>query len=105
MSIDKDLEQELDSTEDLKPLPPNSSGWGMYDTKENNWIGNNFGPLVYGPRVVADMAAQIADVQLKQPLGRTRSKWYEADRTIKKVHEQRVAFSPEEAIRRVETYP
>ena len=38
--------------------------WGLYDTVDNLWMGNNEGPLVYDVEQWAKLAAQVMNKQL-----------------------------------------
>ena len=76
--------------------------WGLLDTKENCWMGNLEGPLLYDDEELAQVAARVVDVQLKQPAGRTRARVYDQSATHLK-DEKKVLRSPEEAIERLES--
>ena len=47
--------------------------FGLNDTKDNLWMGNDEGPLLYEDEEVAKVAAQIVDRSLHQVMGRTRA--------------------------------
>ena len=51
--------------------------WGLYDTKDNVWMGDDEGPRLFSDSLVAQVAAQILDTRLRQEPGRTRPKEFE----------------------------
>jgi len=61
--------------------------WGVYDTVDNVWIGDDAGPVLYDndpdkPEItgefLAKASAQIVDMRLGQPPGRCRAReWVE----------------------------
>lgn len=87
--------------EDLEPLPPNTAGWGMFDTKEENWIGNDAGPLVYKTEYVAEYVARIAEAAMGLPAGRVRERRFEPDNMVKKC-DVKLKMSAEEALDKLE---
>lgn len=76
--------------------------WGLLDTKENCWMGNKTGPLLYEDETLAKVAARVVDVQLKQSAGRTRAILYDQS-AIKLKDEKEVLVSAEKAIERLES--
>lgn len=78
-----------------------SGWWGLLDTKDKVWIGDNKGPITYNDKDVARIAARIIDVQLKQPAGRTRAViFYKATR---KLDEKKVYMTPLQALEHLES--
>jgi len=75
--------------------------WGLFDAKENIWLGTKEGPLLYDNEELGQIAARIVDVQLKQPAGRTRSVLYNHTGTHLR-DEVELKLSAEEALRRLE---
>lgn len=75
--------------------------YGLYDTKDDCWLGNSEGPLLYEDQKLAAIAARILDVRLGNPAGRTRATEYLAEANIKKDNLQ-PKYSAEEAINRLE---
>ena len=50
--------------------------WGLRDTVDNVWMGSNeteAGPRLFNDYMLARIAAQMMDVQLGQPEGRTKA--------------------------------
>jgi hypothetical protein len=50
--------------------------WGLYDTKDGVWMGNDKGPKTFDDYMLARIAAEMVDVQLGQKTGRTKAKEY-----------------------------
>lgn len=96
--------------------------YGLYDTKENCWLGDTSGPRIFDEKdlakiaenrdsdkplteedlyTIVQIAARMVDVQLKQPAGRTRAMPFtEGDLILKDT--QDVHMSGEEALRKLE---
>lgn len=61
--------------------------FGIYDTKDNCWIGDDKGPKLFDPadfdgdeakaKILARVAAQVIDVRLKQAPGRLQAREYD----------------------------
>jgi hypothetical protein len=47
--------------------------FGLYDSEDNVWMGNEDGPLLYGEERLAKVSAMVTDRCLHQPQGRTRA--------------------------------
>lgn len=75
--------------------------YGLYDTKENCWLGNSEGPLQYEDEEIAQAAARILDVRLRNPAGRTRAMPFPDELLVKK-DDVTPELSAEEAMRRLE---
>lgn len=75
--------------------------YGLYDIKDNCWLGNSEGPLLYEDQQLARIAARILDVRLGNPAGRTRAEEYLAEATTK-LDDLQPKYSAEEAINRLE---
>jgi hypothetical protein len=75
--------------------------WGLYDTKDGVWMGNDAGPKTFSDLILARVAAQMIDMQLGQESGRTRAKEYKpgAKRLRDKVDTR---MSSVEALRAIE---
>lgn len=50
--------------------------WGLLDTVDRVWMGNDAGPLTYEEEWLARTAAQVVDVRCGYPPGRTRAVEY-----------------------------
>lgn len=61
-----------------EPSPEVVGSWGLLDTAENVWMGNNDGPRIFTDYMLARLAAQMVDVQLGQEPGRTRASEFAA---------------------------
>jgi hypothetical protein len=75
--------------------------YGLYDTQDDCWMGNDQGPLLYEDEDVAKVGAQVLDVRLKQKPGRTRAKPFAKESLVKK-DERETFVRAEEAIARLE---
>lgn len=51
-----------------------NEGFGIYDTKDNSWIGDNDGAWVYKEEVIAQIGARVMDYRLGLPAGQLRAK-------------------------------
>lgn len=91
-----------EDNEELAPLPPGSTGWGLFDTKDENWLGTNKGPLVYSTEDAAALAARLMDARLDQPAGRTRARRYEVEANIK-VEDMKPKYTAAEGFLRLES--
>ncbi len=76
--------------------------WGLLDTQDNVWIGNDTGPITFHDYAIARVAAQMCDVMLAQQPGRTRAVLFDG-RNLRLRDCQKTAMSPEEALRRMES--
>ena len=94
--------------------------YGLYDTVDKCWLGSADGPRIFDEKdlaalaessgkplseidllTVAEIAAQMANTQLKLPIGRVRAVAYqEGEVHLKDTKE--TFMSPEEALRRIE---
>jgi hypothetical protein len=77
--------------------------WGLYDTEDNCWMGDGHGPKLFKPEdeLLAKVAAQLIDTQLRQPPGRTRAKEYN-EIADKLKDEKRFTLSALKALERLE---
>lgn len=50
--------------------------WGVYDTRDNVWMGDDSGPKLFNDQLLARCAAQILDMRLRQAPGRTKAREY-----------------------------
>lgn len=57
--------------------------WGLLDTQDNTWIGDDFGPVLHEEEWTAKVAAQVVDVQLGQEPGRTRAREFPAQQNLR----------------------
>ena len=71
--------------------------YGVLDTKDNVWMGNKEGPLLYDAEELAQVAARIVDARLCNPAGRCKAMLYAQDATTLK-DELTCQRSAEEAI-------
>lgn len=55
--------------------------WGLLDTQDNVWMGNDEGPKTYTEYLLARVGAQMVDVQLGQEPGRTWAMPYKGGAT------------------------
>lgn len=76
--------------------------YGLYDTQDDCWLGDDQGPLLYEEEDVAKVSAQVLDVRLKQAPGRTRAKPFAAEESLVKKDEKETFMEAEEAIARLE---
>jgi len=54
-------------------IEPKPKQYGLYDTQDNCWIGNDDGPLSYTDQKLAQISAQVCGVQLQFEPGRIRA--------------------------------
>lgn len=76
--------------------------WGLYDTKDKCWLGDNDGPKLYDDEKLATIACRVIDVQTKRPAGRTRARIFDEE-FLQKKDDIEVFRSGEEAIERLES--
>jgi hypothetical protein len=80
--------------------------YGMYDTQDNLWMGDENGPILFDSEKdpdpkIAQVRAQMLDTQLGQHPGRTRAReWQPAPVTLR--DEKPVVLDPLEALVRLE---
>lgn len=60
---------------------PSEGPWGLLDTQDNVWMGDDAGPKIYTEYLLARVAAQMMDEQLGQKPGRTRALPYKGGAT------------------------
>jgi hypothetical protein len=48
--------------------------WGLWDTQDKCWLGNDAGPKMFSDFDEAKLAAAVANVQLGWPAGRVRER-------------------------------
>lgn len=82
----------------IPPLP-----WGLYDTVDDCWMGDESGPKVFSWSdqasemtqlyAVARVAAQVADVRLGQAPGRTRVRTYGGDSILRNTVETKMTVA------------
>jgi hypothetical protein len=75
--------------------------WGLLDTVDGVWMGNDDGPLVYEVEDIARVAAEMCDAMCGWPIGRARARPYEPSHKRLR-DEQKAHMSPVEALRRLE---
>jgi hypothetical protein len=51
-----------------------SGPWGIFDTEDGVWLGDQKGPASFAEKNIAQVAAQMADVRLRQQPGRCWAK-------------------------------
>jgi len=75
--------------------------YGLYDTEDGIWFGDDDGPRMYDDYTLARVAAEMVDMQLGQEAGRTRAKeYYAAPMRLRDT--VAVELSPLEAYKRLE---
>ena len=79
-----------------------SEKWGLYDTKDNCWLGDSDGPKLFDDESLAQIACRVIDVQTKTPAGRTRARIFN-EGPLKKKDEVKIYRSGEDAIERLES--
>lgn len=88
------------------------SKYGIYDTKDNCWIGDSSGPRLFTHEdsekangmpqyVMARIAAQMAEVQMGYDLGRLRAREF-TERDLKLKDEVSTKMGPLEALDKLE---
>jgi hypothetical protein len=78
--------------------------WGIFDTEDGVWLGDHDGPATFAQEDIARVAAQIADVRLRQQPGRCRAKELPEEwRRRMRYRDEKPAFmSGEDALRELE---
>lgn len=76
--------------------------WGLLDTQDNTWIGNDAGPVLHEEEWMAKVAAQVADIQLGQEPGRTRAREFPAQRNLRLKETVDTKMGPLEALEGLE---
>ena len=84
--------------------------WGLYDTKDNSWIGDEKGPRLFPDQMIngkiadgeilARIAAQMVDMQLGR-VAVTRAREYTENAVFKK-DTLKTTCNTEDALRRIE---
>ena len=75
--------------------------YGIYDTQDNCWMGDDNGPLLYEDELFTRLAAQAMDKVLGWDLGRCRMKVYDGTGDKHKDNVERV-MSTLDAIKEME---
>lgn len=75
--------------------------WGIYDTKDDSWLGDEHGPKTFEDEVLAKVAAQIASTQLGTDPTRCRAREYDGSANKLK-GEFATRMTPEQALRHIE---
>jgi hypothetical protein len=52
--------------------------WGLLDTQDNLWMGDDEGPKLWDDRTLARVAEHVLSIQLGWPYGRLRVEPYES---------------------------
>lgn len=74
--------------------------YGILNTKENIWYGDNDGPRLFDDLFLARLSAEVTDVQLGNPLGTTRAVPFTSAKRL--IDEVPVRMSGDEALRKLE---
>jgi hypothetical protein len=75
--------------------------YGVYDTKDNCWIGDSKGPKLFENENLAMVAARIVDVQLRNTPGRCKALPFGEEPVFKK-DELKTHMTAEAALQRLE---
>lgn len=75
--------------------------YGIYDTKDNCWIGDDKGPRLFEVEIIAKVAAQVMEDQVGVGPGRYRAVEYSGGEPRLR-DEVPVKRTAEEALRRIE---
>ena len=82
-------------------LPFPKKVWGLLDTQDNVWLGDDDGPKTYTDFMTARLVAQMVDVQLGWEPGRTKAAEYiEGSKHLRDEVDTRMGA--EEALRKME---
>lgn len=77
--------------------------YGIFDTKDNLWIGNSSGPVTFDELQLAQAAAQIVEVMLTSTDLGVRFQVREAPVASVRLHDELpVQFTAVEAMQRIE---
>jgi hypothetical protein len=55
----------------------NGNSWGLFDTEDKVWLGDDNGPLLFDEEILARVAAELSDVMIGQEPGRTAAKVFD----------------------------
>ena len=75
--------------------------YGIFDTQDKCWIGDDRGPKQYDEEIIARVAAQVYDTMMRNAPGRTRAKEYDGSANKLK-DEVKPAMTPVQALDRLE---
>ena len=81
-----------------------SARWGLLDTQDDVWLGDEYGPRTFEQHDLARMAALVLAECLGWPLNRVRAAEY-AEQVTTKRDSVSMRRSPTTAIRRLERAP
>ena len=96
----KPVTVELSPMEDITPgTLANPKKYGLWDIKEQTWMGTTDGPLTYDQRDIAQIVAQVMCERLAVPLGRIKVEIFTQANV--KVGDVTPKVSAAEAIRKV----
>lgn len=82
--------------------------WGIFDTKDGLWLGNDAGPKLFSEslngvdaRTLAQVSCQMTEVQIGFETGRLRPRLF-VDGPLQEVDEVHAKMTPARALRLVE---
>ena len=70
---------------------PVKTVWGIFDTEDRLWLGDDLGPAVFDDEKIAQVAARVADVRLRQKPGRCQAKELPENRRRFKCRDEKAA--------------
>lgn len=77
------------------------AGYGVYDTEDNCWMGDQTGPLAYEEEEMAKIAARILASRMRWPASRLKAMPMDPEANVKR-DDVVPQISAEEAMRRLE---
>jgi hypothetical protein len=75
--------------------------WGIYDTVDGVWMGDDKGPVTYADEWVAKIAAHTLDVRLRQNPGRNKAIEF-TDKNLRLRDTVETKMTTEEALKLIE---
>ncbi len=75
--------------------------WGIYDTQDDSWLGDEQGPKLFEDEVLAKVSAQVTSAQLGGNPTRCRAREYDGSGTRYK-GEHKTLRSAHEALKGIE---
>ena len=74
-----------------------ATNWGIFDTEDEVWIGDERGPRLFTEEDIARVAAQMTDVMLGQKPGRCRAREF-GGQPVRLRDEKKTRMGPGEAL-------
>lgn len=96
----QEMNKKAPTREELTPKE-GEPAWGLYDKKDDVWLGDDKGPTLYNEEIWARVSARITETQLGYEPGRLEAKSFDWE-SLRKRDELKTQMSAVEALRRIE---